>query len=164
MSWDHHQYKTRNKTTEHTPSTSNYWTKQPNTHLLRQTIEQNNLTHTYHVKLLKKKNRTHTFHVKLLNKTNRTHTYQVKLLNKTTEHTSHVKVLNKTTEHTSHVKLLNKTTEHTPPTQKRSFFLYGHYSLSDHTWNIVKYYCIPPPLKRGHSSYKATTLYQKLQI
>jgi hypothetical protein len=31
-----------NKTTEHTPPTSNYWTKQPNTHLPRQTMEQNN--------------------------------------------------------------------------------------------------------------------------
>jgi hypothetical protein len=43
-----------NKTTEHTPSTSNYGTKQPNTHLPRQTMEQNNRTHTSHIKLRNK--------------------------------------------------------------------------------------------------------------
>ena len=54
-----YQVKLLNKTTEHTPSMLNYGTKQPNTHLPRQTMEQNN----------------------------RTHTSQVKLWNKTTEHT-----------------------------------------------------------------------------
>jgi hypothetical protein len=105
-----------NKTTEHTPPTSNYWTKQPNTHLPRQTIEQNNRTHPSHVKLWNKTTEhtppTSNYGTKLkttehtpptsnygtkqpnthlpsqtMEQNNRTHTCQVKLWNKTTEHT-----------------------------------------------------------------------------
>ena len=74
--------------------------KQPNTHLPRQTIEQNNRTHTSHVKLWNKTTEhtppTSNYGTKQPNthlprqtieQNNRTHTFHVKLCKKATEHT-----------------------------------------------------------------------------